>query len=514
MAALGVVQMLTVFARGYLFLRLEERVGNELRQSIVHGVLAKDVRSLEGYWTGDLIARIVNDAAVLRGLLTGVLFQVVIDGLTLLAVGVALVRIDARLAALTLLAAPLSLFYIRSQQGALESAHRLVREGIASFTSTLQTWLSAPFALKAFRVEAVAAARLQARNNELTRASIGVGTLVARVGGINMAALSAPSMLIFGYGGYIALSGGLSIGEFFAFIAFSSYFTAPLHRLLGIYAQIPQFHAAHERLSALGLEWAPPAAASVERKNHAVSRLRVSGLEIREKDAPSFSIRVESFAASSGELVGLKGANGSGKSRFLRALLRLEANEGIVVEGTDGREVPPAPGLYAFQGQQPALFDGSIVDNVTLFDPQPDLEHLQRIVAQLDLEGWIRSLPRGWDTRCEEALGWMISGGEAKKIALARVLYAASPIWLLDEPEAGLDKSTAEKVLGLLSSAAKERIVVVATHSTKVLSMCDRVYELCPVAGDSIDGSRPHECRPVIGDGVGEPHRVVAGVRR
>ncbi len=191
---------------------------------------------------------------------------------------------------------------------------------------------------------------------------------------------------------------------------------------------------------------------------------------------------LDSFNLSigAGERVALTGASGIGKSTVAELLMRFREYSGsITVGGAEVREIASAalPALIAAVPQAPHLFNATIRENILLGRPDADGEALAAAVADAGLSGWIGRLPRGLDTPVGE-MGRAVSGGEGRRIALARALLLDAPILVLDEPTEGLDAATEREVVARLSARTKGRTLLVVTHRPACLALADRVVRL------------------------------------
>lgn len=494
LAVLTLAQTIVSLAHRYVCLRLDERVGNSLRRTIVDMVFRKEIQFFERHWLGDIVSRAINDTAALKSFLTGILLQIIYDGVTLVIVVMVLVLMNPVLAVLTIATAPGTLLYGHFVRPRLEAATMRVRENVAALMGHLQSWLSRPFALKVHSLESVALRRFALKNDDLTTNAVRFGTLGALVGAISATLLHIPSLVIFAYGGYTTLTGRLSIGELFAFMTFSSYFNAPIQRLIGILvATLPTLYPIHHRIQ----EFLAPDDVETTLEDYSptwVAGIRATRLNFSFENQGGFRLIVPSFVARRGEVVGITGPNGSGKSTLAWLLMGIyQSRTGEVRLNSDNQQGHPASGrrrLFAFLPQELALFDGTLQENVTLFDANPDLARLTRIAEELDLASWIASLPQGWETEVNAGLATTFSSGQIQKIGLARLLYRESPILLLDEPASGLDEVAREAVKRILRRSRADRIVIIITHSRDTLALCDRIYRLRPLP----DEPRVYEC--------------------
>ncbi|MBD0325621.1 MAG: ABC transporter ATP-binding protein [Pyrinomonadaceae bacterium] len=486
LAGLTLARIIISFGHRYVLLRLEERVGNRLRQTVVDAILFKQLGFFERTWVGDLVSRAINDSHVLKGFLTSILLQIVYDGTALVIVVITLLFMNPVLAALTIATAPITLLYGHLVRGRLEAATLRVRENVAAVMGHLQSWLSRPLAIKIHSLETEASRKFAAKNDELTANSVQMGLTGASISTINIALLSLPSLLIFGYGGYLSLNGGISIGELFAFMTLSSYFTAPIQRLVNLISTtLPTIYPVAQRVREFLSSDDTEMPASEPRVTQ-VERIRATELAYSFDDKTGFRLLVPSWFARRGEIVGIIGPNGAGKStlaRLLMGLYRPSSGE-VKLDLKDQPEYSSSWRRHLFKclPQTPTVFDGSLIDNVTLFDAEPDFARLKQLEEELELGGWIASLPKGWETNINAGLATTFSGGQLQKIGLARVLYRDAPILLFDEPANSLDEAARSMLERIIVRARDEHIVILITHSRDMLSLCDRVYRLRPSA--------------------------------
>jgi ATP-binding cassette, subfamily B, bacterial len=494
LAGLTLARILISFVHRYVLLRLEEQVGNRLRQTVVEAILYKRLGFFERTWVGDLVSRAINDSHVLKGFLTSILLQIIYDGTALIIVVITLLLMNPVLAALTIATAPITLLYGHTVRGRLEGATLRVRENIAAVTGHLQSWLSRPLAIKIHSLEAEASRKFAAKSDELTANSVRMGLTGASISTVNVALLSLPSLLIFGYGGYLCLNGGISIGELFAFMTLSSYFTAPIQRLVNLISTtLPTVYPIANRVREF-LSTDDSETPGSEPPPARVEQIHATELNYSFDDKNGFRLVAPYWSARRGEIVGITGPNGAGKSTLSRLLMGIyrPTNGEVKVDLKDQPEYCLTWRRHLFNclPQTPAVFDGSLIDNVTLFDAEPDFARLRQLEEELELGGWVASLPDGWETSINAGLAATFSGGQLQKIGLARVLYRDAPILLFDEPANSLDEAARSMLERILVKARAERIVILITHSRDMLSLCDRVYRLRPAA----NGSTTYEC--------------------
>lgn len=183
-----------------------------------------------------------------------------------------------------------------------------------------------------------------------------------------------------------------------------------------------------------------------------------------------------SLRVRAGECVALTGPSGSGKSTLLQLIAGfLEPDSGQV--RVAGRAA--TAGVHcAWVSQQAFLLQGSIADNIRLGRPEADSEAVNRAAALAGVSAFTDALPAGLETRVGEQ-GCGLSGGQARRVTMARAWLADAPLLLLDEPTVNLDADTEALVLNALQALRDQgRTLIIASHHPAVMAFADRTLEL------------------------------------
>jgi len=181
-----------------------------------------------------------------------------------------------------------------------------------------------------------------------------------------------------------------------------------------------------------------------------------------------------------GGRVALTGRSGSGKSSVVELLLRFREYDGSILFGDRELQEYASEDLrrvISALPQQPYLFNATLRENIVVAHPAATADEIADVVHAAALDVWVDSLPQGLETRVGEA-GGEISGGEARRVALARALLKNVPIYLLDEPTEGLDAATEQLLLARLDRYLKGKSLLLVTHRPGPLQIVDRVVTL------------------------------------
>ncbi|AKU52168.1 thiol reductant ABC exporter subunit CydD [Xanthomonas arboricola] len=281
------------------------------------------------------------------------------------------------------------------------------------------------------------------------------------------------------YLGMLDLHGLPTLGAGMFCLLLAPEFFAPLRRLAAHYHDRANALAAVAEAERLLEGFAPPSATppvtvpplrALEPAQAHAPLLQARDLALRPPGAPHTVVAHFSLTLQPGQRVAVIGASGSGKSTLLEGLagwLAPEAGSVVLRPGT----------RIGYATQRPYLFHGSIADNLRLADPQAGAARLHAVADAAQVLRFAAQLPAGLDTQIGER-GFGLSGGEARRVALARLLLREPDLLLLDEPTAFLDPDTEAELLRTLGVFARGRAVVLATHSAEVMRWADTVVDL------------------------------------
>ncbi|MGR8933053.1 MAG: thiol reductant ABC exporter subunit CydC [Gammaproteobacteria bacterium] len=209
--------------------------------------------------------------------------------------------------------------------------------------------------------------------------------------------------------------------------------------------------------------------------------LRVEKLGFRYADRAPWVLHDVDLTVEAGRKLLLLGPSGAGKTTLLHCLLRFaDPQQGrIALDGIDYRQIASDALLSRFGvlSQRTQLFAASVKDNILLAKPDAGSAELTAAIAAAGLQDFMRGLPAGLNTWVGEH-GCNVSGGEARRIALARVYLKNAPILLLDEPTEGLDAAAEEAIFAALRQLAADKTVLMVSHRLKHVDWFDAVYRL------------------------------------
>ncbi len=254
----------------------------------------------------------------------------------------------------------------------------------------------------------------------------------------------------------------------------------PMAGVAAAVARISAVEAAAKRLGDIESVPVPvsdPAPARAQSLPAGVPDIDFEGASLRYSPDLPRALDGVNLQVAPGDRVAVTGSSGAGKSSLVNALLRfwpLEAGTlsigGVGTTELSQRDVRAACALV---DQRAQLFSGTLRANVTLGRPEASDSDIESALDAAQLSEWVATLPGGLDTAVGSD-GVSISGGERRRLAVARALVAGGPILVLDEPTAGLDPDQADRLIDDVLASAGERSVLLITHRAAEADRCDR----------------------------------------
>jgi ATP-binding cassette subfamily B protein/subfamily B ATP-binding cassette protein MsbA len=281
-------------------------------------------------------------------------------------------------------------------------------------------------------------------------------------------------------GGRAALDGEISPGAVLVFLAYLASLYGPLNTITYMASMFQQAAAAADRVVEV-MNIAP----DVQERTDATEipltgHIRCEAVTFGyEPDRPV--LRNVSFEARPGEVIGIVGSTGAGKTTLISLILRFfDPQSGrIVLDGVDVRDmrVRALRRQVAIVLQESLILPLSVAENIAYGRPEATRQEIVAAAVAANAASFVERLPDGYDTVLGE-LGMTLSGGERQRLAIARAFLKDAPILLLDEPTAALDATTESLVLDALARLIHRRTTLVIAHRLSTLRDADRILVL------------------------------------
>ncbi len=272
-------------------------------------------------------------------------------------------------------------------------------------------------------------------------------------------------------------NGDMTVGALIATTILTGRAMAPLASIASMLTRLQQMW---QSLDALNQMMALPAESTGTVFNHCEGGFKVDNVSFAYPEQPPV-LQDISFQLQPGEKVALLGRVGSGKSTLARLLcgLSLPTKGHILLDGKDLRQLNPSDlrEHVAFAPQEPALFQGSIYDNIALGLPPFQHDYVEEAVKTARVNQFTDRMPQGLQSPVLE-MGKNFSGGQRQSIHLARALARNAQVLILDEPTAQYDNQAEAEVRTALQQSLKDKTLILITHRSSLLPLVDRIIVL------------------------------------
>ena len=463
--------------------RIINGIGNGIVGDVQVGLFRRLVRAdlarLRGAHSGSYVASVLYDAGLLREASTKGVVNYVRESLVVIGAIGTMFWYDPILTGAVLLIAPVvSMITRRFSKKTTKAA-----KGAMGETSNLSTAI----------MESLDGIKIVKIENREADEEARVGEVIARrqkhlVKGSNAKSMAAPATeafttiivaLVLLYTGWRAMTGGITAGDFTAFLAALMAAGQSLRQVTNLQTVMAEGFTAARRLFA-ALDVAPaivePAGAPPLPPGDGSVSLEHVDFAYGE-GAPALSD--VSLRVRKGETVALVGPSGGGKSSILNLIPRFYDVTGgtVSVDGHDVRTVTLASlrDRIALVTQEPFLFDDTIRANIAYAKPDAADAEIEAAARQAAAHDFVSLLPEGYATRVGEA-GTRLSGGQRQRIAIARAFLKNAPILLLDEATSALDTESEALVQAALERLMAGRATILIAHRLSTVKHADRIY--------------------------------------
>ncbi|WP_445517409.1 ABC transporter ATP-binding protein [Streptomyces sp. NEAU-174] len=470
----------------YLLQRTAEGVVLMARRTLVGTLLRLPVGEFDRRRTGDLISRVGADTTLLRSVVTGGLVDLGSGVVVALGAVVLMGSIDPPLLVVTLLSVGAGVVAVATVSRRVRHLSGLAQQAVGAMTASVERALTAVRTIRAARAEEREAAQIERSAAAAYEAGLRVARLESLAVPLTNVAMQAALLSVLGYGSTRVASGAVDVADLVAFVLYLLLFVQPMAQALQAYTTFQAGLGALARIEEVrALPTEPQAGAAAVHRPVPVGPAHrpVLAFENVDFDYPDGTpvLRGVSLDIPRGFRVALVGPSGAGKSTLLALAERFyEPTAGAVrLHGVDARELPLAVlrGQLGYVEQDAPALAGSLRDNLLLGAPGADDAALLRVLDAVNLCGLVHRTPQGLDAQVGDG-GVLLSGGERQRLAIARVLLAAPPLLLLDEPTASLDARNEAALAEAIDSVSVNRTVLVVAHRLSTIVRSDLIVVL------------------------------------
>jgi len=480
------IGLLSLYLLKVLFRFISNYCAHKAAWSLVRNIRVTVYNTLQSFpmdyfhnqQTGDLMSRVMSDAATFELLYAHLMPETVTNAITLLGVTIILFTINVRLAFMTCIPIPFILlsgwFFFKK----VRPNFRVMQKSQGELSAQLQDNFSGIQEIQAFGQQKRATKKIYNKAENFT-----VSTLKAlRLNAIFHPGVefftSLGTVIVVGFGGLLAYQEQLSVSDIVGFLLYLSLFYAPITGLAQLLESAQQALAGAERVIEI-----LDTPVNIKDRSNAESIGMVEG-QIAF-DHVSFSyidnapvLKDVCFEARSGQMIALVGPTGVGKTTLTQLISRFyDPTEGtIYLAGKDLRDIT-LDSLHrniSIVLQDTFLFNGTITENIAFAMPEATQEEIEAAARIARIHDDILEMPNGYDTQVGER-GTKLSGGQKQRIAIARAVLWRAPILILDEATASVDVQTEAQIQQAINEISGSRTIIAIAHRLSTIRNADLI---------------------------------------
>jgi len=428
--------------------------------------------------TGDLMSRVINDTRDFELLYAHIIPEMITNLVTFAGVLAVLLTINWKLALITCAPIPLILASGVVFAKKVRPFFQISQRKMGELNGKLQDNLSGVHEIQSFGREGYETERVNEKNFEHVRAMLHALKISAVFHPSVEFISSLGTILVVGFGGWLAYTEGLSVEDIVSFVLYLSLFYAPVAGLANLLESMQQSMAGAERV--LTILDAP---FEIKDKPGAKPLANVAGGITFEHVDFAYEKGAQvlndvSFHCEPGKMLALVGPTGVGKTTLTQLISRFyEPTAGrILVDGQDISDVTMeslrrniSPVL-----QDTFLFNGTIAENIGYAAPDASMEDIQAAAKAANIHDDIMAMQDGYETRVGER-GLRLSGGQKQRVAIARAILRRSPIIILDEATASVDVETEQQIQKAIAGIAGKRTIIAIAHRLSTIRNADMI---------------------------------------
>jgi len=454
-------------------------IAHDLRRKVYDHLHRLSLSYYDRHETGDLISTITEDIDAIQSFASSSLVNIVIDLLTVIGMLGVMFYLEFDFTLIALSVTPLLTIFVYRLRRVVKRASRDMRKKQSEIVSVVEEGLTAIRVVTAFARGEYEEERLSKKSLESVNAALYARRVKAMLPAVVGVAVSIGTALVLLYGARLVLGGGMTAGSLVVFLAYLGKLFKPIQDLAKMTNTVSQAAVGLERIKAiLDTDEQTP-----EHPNAQMVQNLKGNIEFRNiwfgYTARQPILKDLSFSISPGQMVGIVGPTGSGKSTIVSLIPRFydPISGEVKIDGRDVRDftLKSLRDQIGFVLQDTQLFRAPIWQNIAYGKPDASRDEIIQAARLANAHEFIEQMEDGYDTLVGER-GATLSGGQRQRIGIARAIIRDTPLLILDEPTSGLDAESEMQVVEALKRLMKGKTAVVIAHRLATIRNAEIIF--------------------------------------
>ena len=500
LVSLHIVRFTLAAIRGYMLRKSGDKIVASLRNDVFNKAQHLKMSFYDKNSTGSIIQRISGDSATLQAFMLRISQEVIVQLFKLIGIIVIMIVMNPKLTLLSLIPIPLVVIFSRICGKKILPFHRRIWRKWSAVTSVLADTIPCVKVVKSFTAEKKATKKFSKLNQEWYKADSKAGLILNIYPATVNCLIACGSVVVWILGGSMVidtqLSGianGMSVGLLVSFISYVSMFYEPVNFFATLYDSYQNALSSAERIFDI-LDAEPEVDFGKGKTLPEVKgRIRFSNVSF-SFDRSKKVLKNINLTIEPGDIVGIVGTTGSGKSTLINLFMRYYDNyQGhIYLDGVDIQKLDREffREQIGFVQQEPQMFHDTIFNNIAYGNKEYSVEEVMMAADVANAHEFIIRQPEGYDTVLGER-GIGLSGGERQRISIARAILKNPRILLFDEATASVDSETEHLIQGAIESLISGRTTIMIAHRLSTLSKANKIVVVDN--GEIIECGTPEE---------------------
>lgn len=468
----------------YFSIKAAVSFSTDLRQGVFEKVQRFSFKNIDNFSTGSLVTRLTNDITQIQNMVRMFLIMAMRSPGMLIGGIIMACSINARLALVLAIVIPVLAIVIATLLRIAFPRFGIMQKKLDNLNSGIQENITNVRVIKSFVRQQFETEKFASANEDLMNSTLRAMKIVVTTMPVMTLAMNITTLVVVWTGGNFVVGGSMGVGEL---TAFTTYITQILMSLMMVSMLFLQLSRAMASFSRIGEVLETDVDLTDEMSSQKDKKVTEGRVEFKNVSFKYYEKRKEnvleniSFTAEPGEIVGIIGTTGSGKSSLVQLIPRLyDVSKGeVLVDGINVKEyslkhLRDGVGMVL---QKNVLFSGSIEDNLRWGDENASIEEIRAAAEAAQADGFVTSFSDGYDMELGQG-GVNVSGGQKQRLCIARALLKKPKILILDDSTSAVDTATEAKIRQSFATSLKDSTKIIIAQRISSVIDADKIVVL------------------------------------